>query len=185
MSEPTFKSTNWKTALIIAGIVAAVALCGFVFVATQSNGALSLEQQVESSQSDINVQEKRRVDLIPNLVETVKGYSEHEYNTLKDVIAERRPEIPDAASMINAVAEHYPALKADATYQSLMNELSTTENLIAQYRSTYNNQVRNYNYYVNAFPHNIALSIAGYPVKSYEYLSYDDATADAPVVSFD
>lgn len=178
-------STTWKVVLVCLAIAGALALCVFAFAATQSNGALSLEQQIESSQSDINVQEKRRADLIPNLVECVKGYSEHEYSTLKDVIAERGSENPEAASMINMVAEQYPALKADETYKSLMNELSTTENLIAQYRSTYNNHVRDYTYYVNAFPHNIALALSGYPVKEYDYLAYEDAGTDAPTVSFE
>lgn len=175
---------GWKIALIVVGIIIALGLCTFVFVQTQINGAVSLEQQTESSLSDINVQEKRRADLIPNLVECVKSYSEYEYNTLKEIIAERGSDSEEAAQYVNAVAEAYPALKADTTYQNLMNELAVTENLIARFRSTYNNQVRDYLYYVRAFPHNIALSIGGYQVKDFTYLSYDNATEDAPQVSF-
>lgn len=84
----TKTNTTWKIVLIVLGIIVIMILLGFVFIQTQINGAISLEQEVESSQSDINVQEKRRADLIPNLVECVKGYSEYEYNTLKDTIAD-------------------------------------------------------------------------------------------------
>ena len=174
----------WKVVLIIIGIIASIILFSFIFVQTQINSAISLEQQIESSQSDINVQEKRRADLIPNLVECVKSYSEYEYNTLKDVIAERGADTDNAAQMINAVAEQYPQLKADTTYINLMNELSVTENLIAQFRSSYNNRVKDYNYYINSFPHTFTLPLGGYTAKTYEYLQYEHVSSDAPLVEF-
>lgn len=178
------RDTSWKIGFIVLGIVIALCLCGFVFVQVQTNSAISLEQQVESSQSDINVQEKRRADLIPNLVECVKSYSEYEYNTLKEVVAERGSDSDEAVKYVNAVAEAYPDLKADTTYQNLMNELAVTENLIARYRTTYNNQIRDYTYYVHSFPANISLSMSGYQVKTYQYLEYENASVDAPVVNF-
>lgn len=178
---------NTKIVLItIAIIIAAILLGIFAFQGVQ-NKAISLEEQIHTAYSDIDVQQKRRADLVPNLVDCVKAYDEHEYQTLMDVVNARGANSDEAAlqvtSMIQAVAEAYPELKSNEHYKELMNELATTENLIANYRSNYNNWIKNYSQYVRKFPNKQILNMLGYEVMSYTYLEYD-APSDAPTNLF-
>ena len=179
---------DWKLVLIIvAGILAVVMLCVFGVQGAQ-NKAFDLEEQVSTAKSDVNIQEKRRADLIPNLVDCVKKYDEHEYQTLMDVIAARGVSsdaaVAEVQTMIAAVTEAYPELKSNENYKQLMNELSITENLIAQYRENYNKQIKEYNRYVRKFPTRIYLSWLGYEVMEYQYLEYGN-NVDAPTNLFD
>ena len=179
---------NWKFPLIIAAVVIAVVmLCIFSFQGVQ-NKAISLEEQISTAQSEIKVQEKRRADLIPNLVDCVQAYDEHEYQTLMDVINARGSSsdesVQEIQTMIQAVAEAYPELKSSENYRELMNELATTENLIANYRSNFNKWVKSYNQYVRKFPNRQILGMLGYEVFSYEYLDYN-VSSDAPTNLFD
>ena len=175
------KNSNWKLALIvIAGIIAVAMLCVF-WVQGAQNTAFSLEENVASALSDIEIQEKRRVDLVYNLADCVMQYDKHEAETLI-AIAESRGgagDIEDATTAISAVSEAYPELKSNENYKELMNELSMTENLIAEHRSNYNKQVKAYNRYVRKFPTRVFLDILGYEVMDYGYLEYN-ATSDAP-----
>lgn len=178
---------NYKLVLIVAAVVAAVVLmCVFVIQGAQ-NGAINREEQIESAQSDIKVQEKRRADLIPNLADCVKQYDKHEYNTLVGVIEARGTNtdagVNEVKTMISAVAEQYPQLQANANYKQLMNELAVTENLIAEYRSNFNKQVKEYNRYVRKFPTRFFLSVTGYETIKYEYLNYN-VSEDAPTNLF-
>lgn len=181
------KNFNYKLVLIIAAVVVAVVLMCVFMVQGAQNGAINREEQIETAQSDIKVQEKRRADLIPNLVDCVKQYDKHEYNTLKDVIAARGTNtdasVNEVKTMISAVAEQYPQLQANTNYKQLMNELSVTENLIAEYRSNFNKQVKEYNRYVRKFPTRTFLSMTGYEKLEYEYLNYD-VSSDAPTNLF-
>lgn len=181
MSE-TKKKSNWKLGLIIAaGVVAVILLCVFGVQSSQ-NKAFALEEQVNTADSDIKVQEKRRVDLIGNLVDCVQQYDEHEAETLAAIVEGRGSNdnaIENATTAIAAVAEAYPELKSSEQYKELMNELSMTENLIAEYRSNYNKQIKEYNRHVRKFPTRIFLDILGYEVMDYEYLDYE-APVDAP-----
>ena len=179
---------HWKPILIaIASVIAVIMLMIFFFQGTQ-NKAISLEEQISTAQSEIKVQEKRRADLIPNLVDCVQAYDEHEYQTLMDVVNARGSatdeSVQEIQTMIQAVAESYPELKSSENYRELMNELATTENLIANYRSNYNTWVKSYNQYVRKFPNKQILSFLGYEVINYEYLNYDVST-DAPTNLFD
>lgn len=179
---------NWKFPLIIAAVVIAVVmLCIFSFQGVQ-NKAILLEEQISTAQSEIKVQEKRRADLIPNLVDCVQAYDEHEYQTLMDVINARGSSsdesVQEIQTMIQAVAEAYPELKSSENYRELMNELATTENLIANYRSNFNKWVKSYNQYVRKFPNRQILGMLGYEVISYEYLDYN-VSSDAPTNLFD
>ena len=170
------KNTNWKLHLII---------CVFGVQSSQ-NKAIALEEQVNTATSDINVQEKRRVDLVYNLADAVMQYDEHEAETLK-AIAEGRGStgsIENVTTAITAVAEAYPELKSNENYKTLMNELSMTENLIAEYRSNYNKAIKEYNRYVRKFPTRIFLNMLGYEVMEYEYLNYN-VSSDAPQNLFD
>lgn len=173
--------------IILAIIVAAGAMFVFAFQGVQ-NKAISYEEQISTAQSEIEVQLKRRADLIPNLVDCVKAYDEHEYQTLMDVISARGTSsdasVNEIQTMINAVAEAYPELKSSENYRELMNELAATENLIANYRSNYNTWVKSYKQYVRKFPNRQILDMLGYEVMDYAYLSYD-VSEDAPTNLFD
>ncbi len=175
------QSTNWKVILIIAVSVIAVILLSVFCVQGAQNKAYSLEEQVNTADSDIKVQEKRRVDLVYNLADCVMQYDEHEAETLKAIVEGRGSTggIENVTTAITAVSENYPELKSDENYKELMNELSITENLIAEYRSNYNKQVKEYNRYVRKFPTRWFLDILGYEAPDFDYLDYD-APADAP-----
>lgn len=172
---------NWKLpVIIIAGVLAVILLCVFAVQGSQ-NKAFTLEEQVNTAQSDIKVQEKRRVDLVYNLADCVKQYDKHEAETLA-AIAEGRGssgDIENVTTAITAVSEAYPELKSNENYKQLMNELAMTENLIAEYRSNYNKQIKEYNRYVRKFPTRMFLSMLGYETQEYKYLDYD-APSDAP-----
>lgn len=172
---------NLKVFLIIVIAVICIFLLGVFCVQNSQNKAIALEEQVNTAQSDLQVQEKRRVDLVYNLADCVKQYDKHEAETLQNIIAERgnNVDIENVTTVISAVSEAYPELKSNENYKQLMNELSTTENLIAQYRSNYNKQIKNYNRYVRKFPTRQFLSITGYETQLYKYLDYD-APSTAP-----
>ena len=178
--------SDLKLAIIIIGIVLGIFILCFSSVQFARNGAINLEEQLITANSNIYVQEKRRADLIPNLVDCVKAYDEHEYKVLMDVVGARiTDETADLVqTTVKAVAEAYPELKSSENYRELMNELATTENLIANYRSNFNYQVRNYNNYVRKFPNNILLPMAGYTIVDYSYLIFD-VSEDAPTNLFD
>ena len=171
-----------KMSLIgVAGVILIGLLLVFMVNGVQ-NKAIGLEEQIKVADSDIKVQEKRRVDLVYNLVDTVKQYDKHEAETLKDIVearSEGNGEIENVTTMINAAAEAYPELKSNENYKQLMNELSITENMIAQYRSNYNKQVKEYNRYVKKFPNKQFLNLLGYEYIEYDYLDYE-APVDAP-----
>ena len=176
---------NIKTILIsIVGVLFVMLLLVFMVNGVQ-NKAIGLEEQIKTAESDIKVQEKRRVDLIYNLVDTVKKYDKHEYETLKDITDARAKsgDIQEVTTMINAAAQAYPELKSNENYKELMNELSITENMIAQYRSNYNSQIKDYNRYTRKFPNKQFLSLLGYENIEYKYLDYD-APEDAPTNLF-
>ena len=167
-----------KTVLIVIGIViAAILMIGGVFVTT-NNRAISLEEQILSADSDIQIQEKRRTDLIYNLADCVKEYDKHEADTLLAVVDARKDngdvDIDEITTQLSITAEAYPELKSSDNYRELMNELSITENKIAEYRNSYNNQIRSYNKYVRKFPHKQILGMMGYEVIEYKYLEYNE-----------
>lgn len=173
---------NLKTILaVVVAILALIILSVFAFNSVQ-NKAIGLEEQIRVADSDIKVQEKRRVDLIYNLVDTVKQYDKHEAQTLKDIVEARNNgegDIGEVTTMINAAAEAYPELKSNDNYKQLMNELSITENMIAEYRSNYNKQIKEYNRYVKKFPSKQILGFLGYELVEFDYLDYN-APSDAP-----
>lgn len=173
---------KYKTLLLcFLGVIFTGILCVFAINGVQ-NKAIGLEEQIKAANSDIEIQEKRRVDLIYNLVDTVKEYDKHEYNTLKDIVSERNSKdtnIEDVTTMISAVTESYPQLKSDSNYKQLMNELSITENKISNTRDNYNKQIREYNRYVRKFPNKQFLSLLGYETIDFDYLEFN-APSDSP-----
>lgn len=167
-----------KRNLIIMGSITAVVVMVIAIFATTNNRALSLEEQILSADSDIQVQEKRRTDLIYNLVDCVKEYDKHEAETFLAVVEARKVDgsmdIDEVTTQLSVVAEAYPELKSSENYREFMNELAITENKIAEYRNSYNNQIRAYNKYVRKFPHKQILGMMGYEVIEYKYLEYSD-----------
>lgn len=176
-----------KLPIIILCVIIALGLLFFGIVQGAKNKAITYEEQINESQSAIKVQEKRRADLIPNLVDCVKAYDKHEYETLMAVVEARGVDSDDSVTeiqtMINAVAEAYPELKSNQNYKDLMDELSMTENSIANYRENYNKQVKSYKKHIRSFPTSLFLGIAGYDAIEYEYLNFN-VSEDAPTNLF-
>jgi LemA protein len=161
--------------LIVLGVVA------FWLIATY-NGLITLRNRVDEAWSDIDVQLKRRYDLIPNLVNTVKGYATHEGQTLEKVIAARnaamsatnphaKAEAENALSgtlkSLFALSESYPDLKANQNFLSLQNELTDTENKILASRRFYNGNVRDFNTKLQVFPTNIIANALGFTKRDF------------------
>ena len=182
------KNGSFKLILIVIGIILAIVLFTMFALNGVSNEAISYEEQITTAQSEIKIQEKRRADLIPNLVDCVKEYDKHEYETLMAVIEARGTSsdssVQEIQTMINAVAEQYPELKSNENYKQLMTELSLTENLIANTRTNYNNWVSKYNTHVKKFPNRQILSFLGYDVAEYQKLTFD-VSSNAPTNLFD
>lgn len=177
-----------KKILIIFGIVVSIILFTIICFATTNNHVIALEEQIKESESSIKIQEKRRIDLILNLVDTVKSYNKYEQDTLSKIVEARSKatdgQAEEAEKLINLVVEQYPELKSNENYKQVMIEMSVTENLIAEHRNNYNEQIKSYNKYVKKFPNNLILSIMGYDKQNYKYLDYE-VSEDAPTNLWD
>ena len=154
-------------ALIIIGVIILLLI---TFIVGNYNSLVGLRNKVKDQWSQIDVQLKRRCDLIPNLVETVKGYAKHEKSTFEDVVKARNTflsaktteeemkasgEVSQAISKLFALAENYPDLKANEGFLSLQNDLKDCEDKIAYSRQFYNDNVMNYKNRLEMFPSNI------------------------------
>ena len=162
------------------------------------NGIVSLHENITAKWAQVENQLQRRNDLIPNLVNTVKGYAAHEKTTFENITNARSQwgkaatleEKVTAASSIDAalarllvVVENYPNLKADQTFLALMDELSGTENRIAVERMRYNESVREYNVMVRGFPGNVVAGIFGYKTAT-QYFKAEETARVVPEVKF-
>lgn len=181
-------SKNLFGVLVGVGIFVGIIVVSFAIAFSTQNSAINLEEQIKESKSSIEIQEKRRVDLILNLVDTVKAYDKHEKDTLVQLTKARsnatKGNVKEAELTLQAVTEAYPELKSQANYKELMNELATTENLIAEHRNNFNIQVKAYNKYVRRFPASMLLNMMGYEKMNVQYLEYN-APSDAPKNLFD
>ncbi|MFH0956094.1 MAG: LemA family protein [Candidatus Falkowbacteria bacterium] len=168
-------------------IILAVIAVAIVAIIAMYNGLIRLKVRVNEAWSDIDVQLKRRYDLIPNLVETVKGYAAHEKETLDAVVKARnlamqagsgadKAQAENALSQtlksIFALAESYPNLKANENFLELQRELSDTENKIQAARRFYNGNVRDFNTKLQVFPTNIIGNMLGF--KAREFFGIED-----------
>lgn len=176
--------------IIIVIIVAAISI-------TQYNSLVGTKETVENQSANIDTMLQRRVDLIPNLVATVKGYASHEKDVI-DSVNNARSKLAGAKGMeekANAdselsgslnnllmVVENYPDLKADEQFQSLSDELAGTENRIAVARKDYNDAVKTYNQRIKRFPSNIFAGMFGFD--KAEYFTADKGADKAPTVNF-
>jgi len=180
------------TALVVILLVGVV-----VFGALTFNSLVRLRNRTDNAWSQIEVQLKRRHDLIPNLVETVKGYAAHEKDTLEAVVDARNQalaagSIADQGAAENiltgalrqlfALAENYPELRASERFGQLQAELSETENKVAISRQIYNDSVLTYNNKVQTVPSNMVASMANFSARPY--FDFGPEGAEAPDVSF-
>lgn len=164
-------------------LVGALILLAFYFI-TIYNSLVVLKARIQEALSGIDVQLKRRADLIPNLVETVKGYAKHEKDVFENVTkartalmsadsmqakAEANNQLTSALKSLFAVAEAYPDLKAATNFQDLQRQLEDTEDKIAYSRQFYNGNVLDYNAKVQMFPSNFVANMFGF--KTYEYFA--------------
>ena len=178
---------------IILGILALIV----IFVIVSYNGLVKNRMQTKEAWSQIDVQLKRRNDLLPNLIETVKGYAKYEGSTLEKV-AELRNQVAAATSPaeamkasdaltrqvsgIFAVAENYPDLKASGNFAQLQEELTNTENKISYSRQLYNSVVSNYNVKLETFPSNLVAGLFGFKVA--DFLQTPEEEKAVPKVDF-
>jgi len=181
---------------IIVGVVVVL----LILFLTIYNGLVRRRNQVKNSWAQIDVQLKRRYDLIPNLVETAKGYMKHERETLEAVTnarnlaqqassagagerAKAEGELSSVLSRLLAVVENYPDLKANQNFLALQEELASTENKISFSRQFYNDSVLRYNNQTQVFPSNIVASMTGFKASEFFEVTLA-AEREAPKVSF-
>jgi len=181
----------------LAIVIVVIILLVIVYLVAAYNGLIRRRNQIENAWSQIDVQLKRRHDLIPNLVETVKGYAEHEKSTLDAVIQARNAavaaptpsataaaegQLTGALRQLFALGEAYPDLKANQNFLALQEELAATEGRVAYARQFYNDSVLEYNNKLQQFPTVYYAKILDFQRR--EYFETDEAARDTPVVDF-
>jgi len=181
-------------------IIVPLALIGIaiLWLVVVYNGLVKLRNHVKNAWAQIDVQLKRRHDLIPNLVETVKGYASHEKQTLERVIearskavaagsvenkAQAESELSSALGRLMVVVEQYPDLKANQNFLALQEELTSTENKIGFSRQNYNDNVMRYNTSIQSFPANLVAGTFNFTEEAFFELR-DEAARQAPEVKF-
>lgn len=195
-----------KKNILITVIV--IAVLGMIagWLIGRYNAMVTMEENVENAWGQVENQYQRRMDLIPNLVSTVKGYAKHEQETYTNVMEARakatqvtidpsnatpeqlaayqnaQGELSQALGRLLAVAESYPELKANENFKQLMDQLEGTENRITFARNEFNNQAKEFNTYIRRFPANIVASIFGFQYKPY--FKAEEGAEKAPKVEF-
>jgi LemA protein len=183
--------------LVVLGVLAIVAISIGGYVKTTYNGLVAVDENVKTAWSEVENQFQRRYDLIPNYVETVKGYAAHEEEVFTEVAKARSAvggagtpqETMDANNQLGAalsrlllVVERYPELKANQNFMMLQDELAGTENRIGQARRRYNETARELNTRIRTFPANIVAGMFGF--QRAELFEADERASEAPKVNF-
>lgn len=178
-------------------VIIAIVVILIIYVIKTYNTLISLRNKKDGEWSQIDIQLKRRADLIPNLVETVKGYAKHEKGTLEDVIKARNTfvtastpeeemkasgELTKTLNKLMALSEAYPELKANENFISLQKDLKETEDKITYARQFYNDSVLKYNNKVQMFPSNIVANIFNF--KQGIFFEIEESDKKTPVVKF-
>ena len=170
--------------MVVGIIIAVVVVLLILFVIVTYNGLVRTRNRIDNAKSQIDVQLKRRHDLIPNLVETVKGYAAHEKGVFESVTearanainaqnaspgaqAQAENQLSGALKSLFAVAEAYPDLKANQNFLSLQEEITSTEDKIAYSRQFYNDSVLGYNNRIQSFPANLIKAMGTFPPREY------------------
>lgn len=182
---------------IIAIIVLAVAIVGGAYVGTK-NHLVTLDEQVKSNWAQVDVVLQRRADLIPNLVNTVKGFAAHEETVYADIANARAAllgaktpgdkiaangQLDGALGRLLAISENYPQLKSNENFLRLQDELAGTENRIAVERKRYNDSIQAYNTYIRKFPNSIFAGWAGFQPNN-AYFQASETSRAVPKVDF-
>ncbi len=178
-----FMTSRYFKPLVIAGVIILVILMIIPIFSSKYNRAVTLEENVNTSQSNISKEEQRRVDLFNNLVDAVQSARTFEQET-QTKIAEARSQankgqVENAQITLASVVEAYPEIKSIDLYKNTMTEFSVTENRLAGYREQYNNDVRSYNRAVRGFPTNLILAVMGYDKKDFKYLDFKVNNSEA------
>ena len=187
-----------KIAIIVLVVIILVALMfGSTFI-SHRNEMVRKRETVNAAWSQVDVVLQRRSDLIPNLVETVKGFAAHEEKVFGDIAAARAAmmgaktpqekiaangQLDSALSRLLVVVENYPQLRSNENFLRLQDELAGTENRIAIERRRYNEAVQDYNTYISLFPNNIVASLSGF-TRNDAYFKADEGARQAPKVNF-
>jgi LemA protein len=188
-----------KALWVVLGILALVVVIGFGSYVSTKNQMVQLDQDVDQTYSQVDIEQQRRMDLIPNLVASVKGYVAEESTVLTNIANARAGVIAagsDRASSINAnsnldvaispllrLQENYPDLKGNDQFNRLEDELAGTENRISVERQRYNKALEAYNVYIRQFPNSIWAGMAGYTYRD-QYFKGNPANSAAPTVDF-
>ena len=188
--------------LYIIGGALLLVLIGLIWLFTTYNGLVALRNIVKNAWSQIDIQLKRRYDLIPNLVEAVKGYAKHESGTFEKVtqarsacmqasasgnvgeLAKQEGFLTQALKSLFAVVEAYPELKANQNFLALQEELTTTENKISFARQFYNDNVMGFNNKIQMFPSNIVAGVFGFKASEFFNIDATPEERQAPKVQF-
>ena len=193
----TFIGTGAIIGIVIGVLILLLVVILISWFIKTFNKLVKSRNKVRNSFSQIDVQLKRRADLIPNLVETVKGYAKHEEGTLTAVIEARNKavsangvnnkidaenELTGALSRLFALTESYPDLKANTNFMSLQNDLTDTEDKITYARQFYNDTAMNFNNLVEMFPSNIVAKMFGF--KKYTFFAATEKEKEVPKVKF-
>jgi LemA protein len=194
---PAAPSAPGRGLLIGGGLIALIVIVGLWFMSV-GNGLIAKQEIVKNAWAQVETVLQRRFDLIPNLVNTVKGYAEHEKDTLEEITklrsqwgaaktvdekAQSASALEGALSRLLIVSENYPNLKADQSFRDLQVELAGTENRIAVERQRYNETVRDYNTAVRQFPASLVASLRGIKT-DFAYFEAPKEAQAAPKVDF-
>lgn len=183
---------------IAVWVIIAIIIILVVVGVSQYNSLVGINENVENQRANIDTMLQRRVDLIPNLVNTVKGYAEHEKEVIENVSnaraklagaksmeekADADNQLSGALSRLLMVVENYPDLKANQQFTALSDELAGTENRIAVARKDYNDSVKVYNQKIRRFPSNIFANLLGF--EKAEYFQAAEGAQQVPEVNFE
>jgi LemA protein len=187
-----------KALLVVVGIVVVLALIVGGMYVNAKNQMVTLDETVKSNWAQVDVVLQRRADLIPNLVETVKGFAAHEENVYGDIAKARSAllnaktpqdkiaangQLDSALSRLLVIVENYPQLKSNENFLRLQDELAGTENRIAVERKRYNDSVQAYNTFIRQFPNSIFARWAGFK-ENDAYFKASETSREAPKVQF-
>ena len=188
---------NEKGAAVIFIVLGVIALIAVFLIATY-NGLVVKKESVTKSYSDLGTMLQRRADLIPNLVNTVKGYTSHENEVIEKITTARQnllnasnieetqaanDELTKQLSALMVIVENYPDLKSSENFINLQDELAGTENRIAVARKDYNDTVKEYNSSIKTFPSNLLAGMFGFTEE--KYFEADEKSTEVPSVNFD